>query len=213
MKFCGMPGIPSDRPDGNRAGDVAEIPSQEWMLQAVADVTRNSHTRQRKTASQRSVVLVTGMSGTGKSSALALLARHGHDTVDTDEPGWIIQSQTPDGPEPLWDLDRVGALLDRHQAGWLFIAGCVANQRELYHRFDAVVLLSAPIDILLERVTDRGNPFGSTSEDRAKIANDLAAYEPLLRAGADHEIVTTTPIAEVVSALEQIASTGHRTNR
>jgi len=150
------------------------------------------------------------MSGTGKSSALALLARHGHDAVDTDEPGWIIQSETPDRPEPLWDLDRVGALLDRHQTGWLFIAGCVANQRELYHRFDAVVLLSAPIDVLLERVSDRANRFGSTSEDRVKIASDLAVYEPLLRAGSDHEIVTTAPIAEVVSALEQVASAGHR---
>ncbi|MGH2859766.1 MAG: AAA family ATPase [Solirubrobacteraceae bacterium] len=155
---------------------------------------------------QRSVVLVTGMSGTGKSSALALLARHGHHTVDTDQPGWIVQSQTPNELASLWDLDRVGTLLDRHEAGWLFIAGCVANQRELYPRFDAVVLLSAPIDVVLERVTDRANPFGSTSEDRAKIASDLAAFEPVLRAGADHEIVTTVPIAEVVSALEQAAS-------
>jgi dephospho-CoA kinase len=152
------------------------------------------------------------MSGTGKSSALARLARHGHQTVDTDEPGWIIQSQTPDGPEPLWDLDRIDALLDRHRAGWLFIAGCVANQRPLYHRFDAVVLLSAPIDVVLERVADRANPFGSTSEERAKIASDLAAYEPHLRAGADYEIVTTTPLAEVVSTLEQVARTGRRAN-
>lgn len=33
-------------------------------------------------------VLVTGMSGTGKSSALAELGRHGFRVVDTDEPGW-----------------------------------------------------------------------------------------------------------------------------
>jgi hypothetical protein len=71
------------------------------------------------------------MSDTGKSSALSVLASHGRQTFDTDEPGWIIQSQTPDGPEPLWDLDRVGTLLDRHREGWLFIAGCVANQRAL----------------------------------------------------------------------------------
>jgi shikimate kinase len=89
----------------------------------------------------------------------------------------------------------------------------VANQTALYHRFDAVVLLSAPIDVLLERVTDRANPFGSTSEDRAKIASDLATYEPPLRAGADHEIVTTAPIAEVVAALEQVASAAPRANR
>jgi dephospho-CoA kinase len=33
-------------------------------------------------------VLVTGMSGTGKSSALAELRRRGFETVDTDEPEW-----------------------------------------------------------------------------------------------------------------------------
>jgi len=176
-------------------------------------VTQVPETKQHDTESQRSVVLVTGMSGTGKSSALAVLARHGHQTIDTDEPGWIIHSHAPDGPEPIWDLDKVRALLDRHRTGWLFIAGCVANQRALYHRFDAVVLLSAPVDILLKRVTDRANPFGSTSDDRAKIGSDLAAYEPLLRAGADHEIVTTTPITEVVAALEQIAGASPRTSR
>jgi RNase adaptor protein for sRNA GlmZ degradation len=169
--------------------------------------------KEQDTGSQRSVVLVTGMSGTGKSSALVALARHGHQTVDTDDAGWILQSQTPDGLEPLWDLESVGALLDRHRAGWLFIAGCVANQGAIYNRCDAVVLLSAPIDVLLKRVSDRANPFGPTSKDRAKIASDLATYEPLLRASADHEIVTTAPIAEVVSTLEQVASTSRRASR
>ena len=154
------------------------------------------------------MVLVTGMSGTGKSSALAELARRGHRVLDTDDPGWIVESRTPGGTEPLWDLDKIGALLDQHRAGWLFVAGCVANQRGLYDRFDAVVLLSAPVDVVLERVTDRANPFGSTPTDRAKIAGDLAAYEPLLRAGADHEIVTTAPISDVVAQLERVAAGG-----
>jgi hypothetical protein len=175
-------------------------------------VTGSSDTRQGDFASQRCVVLVTGMSGTGKSSVLAGLERHGHEAVDTDDPGWIVQSETPDGPEPLWDLERVGALLDRHRAGWLFIAGCVANQRALYDRFNAVVLLTT-VDVLLARGADHANSFGSTSEDRAKIASDLAAYEPLLRAGADYEIVSTAPLADVVSALEQVASAARRANR
>jgi shikimate kinase len=153
-------------------------------------------------------LLVTGMSGTGKSSALAELARRGHRVVATDDPGWIVERA---GPEPLWDLDRVRALLDRHRAGWLFVGGCVADQRALYDRFDAVVLFSAPLDVILARVGDRANPFGSTREDRAKIASDLAAYEPLLRAGADHEIVTTAPLADVVSALERLARAAVRT--
>jgi hypothetical protein len=82
----------------------------------------------------------------------------------------------------------------------------VANQGAVYDRFDAVVLLSAPIDVILDRVTNRANPFGSTPDDRTKIANDLKAFEPLLRAGADREIVTTAPVPEVVAALEHVAS-------
>jgi len=48
------------------------------------------------------VVLVTGMSGTGKSSVLAEFARRGHRVVDTDGSGWIVEIPTPDGPEPIW---------------------------------------------------------------------------------------------------------------
>jgi broad-specificity NMP kinase len=157
------------------------------------------------------VVLVTGMSGSGKSTVLGELRRRGHRVVDTNDPGWIVVTRTAGGSEPVWDLDRIEALIDGHRMGWLFIAGCVANQGSVYDRFDAVVLLSAPVDVILDRVTDRANPFGSTAEDRAKIANDLAAFEPLLRAGADSEIVTTAPVPDVVRTLEQIAScAGHR---
>lgn len=151
-------------------------------------------------------MLVTGMSGSGKSTVLAELEHRGHRVVDSDDPGWIIQGLTADGPEPVWDLDQINSLIDEHRTGWLFIAGCVANQGAVYDRFDAVVLLSAPVDIILDRVGGRANPFGSTAQDQTKIANDLAAFEPLLRAGADREIVTTAPIHEVVSALEQIAA-------
>jgi dephospho-CoA kinase len=157
----------------------------------------------------RAVVLVTGMSGTGKTTVLEELARRGHRVVDTDSPGWIVERQTPEGSEPYWQLDRVGALLDEHRSGWLFVAGCVANQGRLYDRFDRVVLLSAPIEVVLARVASRTNPFGSTAEDRAKIVQDLTAFEPLLRAGADSEIVTTAPVATVVAAVEQLAAAVH----
>lgn len=155
----------------------------------------------------RSAVLVTGMSGTGKSTALAGLGRRGHRVVDTDDPGWIAYGEAPHGIEPMWDLDRIGELLDGHRAGWLFISGCVANQGALYERFDAIVLLSAPVDVILARVGHRVDAFGSRAEDREKIACDLAAFEPLLRAGADREIATTAPVAEVVATLELVAAT------
>ncbi len=107
----------------------------------------------------RSVVLDTGMSGTGKSTALAQLGRRGHRVVDTDDPGWIVHVATPHGIEPTWDLDGVGARLDGHHAGWLFVPGCVANQGALYHRFDVVVLLSAPVGGYETQTTTTASPW------------------------------------------------------
>jgi hypothetical protein len=87
------------------------------------------------------------------------------------------------------------------------VSGCVANQGKFYPRFDAVVLLSAPADVILERVAGRStNDFGKTDSEREQILGDLAAVEPLLRRGATAEIDTRTPLAEVVDALERIAS-------
>ena len=154
----------------------------------------------------RAVVLLTGMSGTGKSSVLEELARRGHRVVDTDDPGWVSRAPSVEGTEPLWDLERVRSLLRGHTRGYLFVAGCVRNQGVLYDHFDQVVLLSAPLEVVLARVAERANPFGSTPEDRAAIAGDLAAFEPVLRARADHEIVTTAPLSVVADDVERLAA-------
>jgi hypothetical protein len=82
----------------------------------------------------------------------------------------------------------------------------MANHGAPYDRFDSVVLLSVPVDVVLARVLDRTNPFGSSAEDRAKIASDMATFEPLMRAGVDHEIATTAPVADIVAALERVAA-------
>lgn len=153
-------------------------------------------------------VLITGMSGTGKSSVLAELAGRGHTVIDTDDAGWIVELDTPEGPEPVWDEDRVGALLDGHTEGALFVAGCVANQARFYPRFDAVVLLSAPLEVVLDRVSRRtANSYGSTAAQREKIARDLEEFEPQLRAGADLEIVTSDrPVEDVAAELERLVA-------
>jgi hypothetical protein len=69
------------------------------------------------------------------------------------------------------------------------------------------VLLSAPAGVILERVAGRStNVFGKTDSEREQILSDLAAVQPLLRLGATAEIDTRAPLAEVVDALERIAS-------
>lgn len=159
------------------------------------------------------VVLVTGMSGTGKSAALAELARRGHRVVDTDYGGYCEEAPSSDaaGWEQLWREDRIEALLDGYVDGVLFVSGCVSNQETFYPRFDAVVLLTAPANVILERVARRGsNAFGKRDAERNRILDDLAKVEPLLRAGATAEIDTRAPLDEVVDALESIAGTGRR---
>ena len=154
------------------------------------------------------MILVTGMSGTGKSTALVELARRGHRVVDTDYGDWSedVPLAGEAGSEQLWREDRIEALLAEHSDGALFVSGCVANQVKFYPRFDAIVLLSAPVDVVLERVASRRtNTFGKTDAERARIVDDLRTIEPLLRAGATAEIDTRTPVDEVADRLESIA--------
>jgi len=83
----------------------------------------------------------------------------------------------------------------------------VRNQSKFYDRFDAVVLLSAPADVLLDRIARRTtNDYGKTPLERAMILDDLAEIEPLLRQGCTHELDAGRPLDEIVADLIAIAS-------
>src|SRR3954447_20509137 len=91
-------------------------------------------------------VLITGMSGTGKSSVVRELVARGYRAVDTDD-GWC--EPLPDGRQ-RWREDAIAELLDRDDADLLFVAGCEQNQPRFYPRFDHIILLSAPAETMLE---------------------------------------------------------------
>lgn len=143
------------------------------------------------------------MSGTGKSSVLARLSALGFETVDTDEGGWTRWSDDEDGY--LWDETRIAELLDRERTVTLFLSGTVSNQGRFYPRFDAVVLLSVPADVLLERIAARTtNDYGKTDAERELVLRHLAEVEPLLRATCTHEIDASLPLDSVVAKLVRI---------
>lgn len=145
------------------------------------------------------------MSGTGKSSALAELRKRGYDTVDTDEPGWTVWSDDEGGY--AWVEKRIAELLAREQGVTLFVSGAASNQGRFYSQFDAVVLLSAPAAVLLERISERtSNPFGKSAGERDVILRDLAEVEPLLRRTSTHEIDATQPLQDVVAQLVAIGT-------
>jgi shikimate kinase len=151
-------------------------------------------------------VLVTGMSGTGKSAALQVLGERGHQVADTDTDQWSHWVTTPDGsPDWIWREDAIAALLAGHRHGCLFVAGCKTNQGRFYAQFDHIALLSAPADILLARIAARtSNPYGKHPAERAQILRDIAEVEPLLRATATIEIDATAPLPQVVRQLETL---------
>ena len=151
-------------------------------------------------------VLVTGMSGTGKSAALRMLGERGHHVVDTGTEQWSHWVTLPDGsPDWIWREDAVSALLASHRHGHLFVAGCKTNQGKLYPQFDHIALLSAPADVLLARIAARtSNPYGKHPAERTQILRDLAEVEPLLRATATIEIDGSAPLSQVVRHLEKL---------
>jgi dephospho-CoA kinase len=148
------------------------------------------------------------MSGTGKSSVVRALVASGFKAVDTDD-GWC--EPLPDGRQQ-WQEDAIAALLANEDADVLFIAGCEENQARFRSEFDHVILLSAPADVLLDRLANRaGNSYGKAPEELSRILADLAAIEPLLRRAADHEVCTTAPLSEVVATVLRLV--GERPTR
>jgi hypothetical protein len=96
-----------------------------------------------------------------------------------------------------WVEERITGLLDSNDGRSLFVEWCVINQSEFYDRFNAVVLLSAPADVILDRVARRTtNTYGKTPLERAMILDDLARIEPLLRVGCTHELDASRPLAD-----------------
>jgi dephospho-CoA kinase len=146
---------------------------------------------------------VTGMSGVGKSTALAELAKRGFQVVETDDAPWSEWSDAEGGY--VWREDLISELLSRDDASALFVSGTVSNQGRFYSQFDAVVLLSAPVDVLLRRIETRTrNQYGKTAEERALILSQIAEVEPLLRATCTHELDAAQSIDHVVAQLAEI---------
>jgi len=138
------------------------------------------------------------MSGTGKSTVLAELARRGYRTVDTDYDAWT------DGNGGPWDEARMAELLAAQST--LVVAGTAENQGRFSDRFEHVVLLSAPVDVLIARVMSRtNNPYGHSPEQQGEIRRYVVEVEPLLRRGATVEMDARMPVDRLADAISRLA--------
>ena len=164
-------------------------------------------------------ILLTGMSGTGKSTVIGALAARGYKAVDADSDvfsAWVEVSddaEVPGSPvEPdrdwVWHEDRMQDLLDTEDADVLFVSGCAPNMGKFLHQFDHVVLLRAPVDVIVARLGTRtNNPYGKHPDEVARVLQLLQTVEPLLRRAAGHEIDTSASLDEVVATLLGLVQT------
>jgi shikimate kinase len=162
-------------------------------------------------------VLLTGISGTGKSTAIVELAARGYKAVDADSDEFSEWAEVADDSgvpgtpvEPnrdwVWREDRIQELLSTEDAGTLFVSGCAANMGQFLPQFDHVVLLSAPADVIVERLRTRtNNPYGKHPDEVARVLDLMETVEPLLRRAAGHEIDTSVCLDDVVAAVLRLA--------
>lgn len=159
-------------------------------------------------------VLITGMSGTGKSSVVQELISRGYEAHDLDAPEWSewietdpVDELTPvRGKDWVWRLDRVRALLSESEGRALFISGCAENMPQLFPLIDCVILLSAPVATLMERLRTRsGGGYGSVADERRRVSDLISTVEPLLRESANYEISTGGPIQATVDEIIRIS--------
>ena len=163
-------------------------------------------------------ILLTGMSGTGKSSIIAKLTTRGYKAIDADSATyseWVSADGNPtgakEGQDWMWQVERIQNLLNTEDAEVLFLSGCAENMGQFFSQFDHIILLRAPAEVILERLQSRTNSaYGKRPEEITQVLYNSHTIEPLLRKAAGHEIDTCTPLEEVVAEVLRVTLNTHK---
>jgi dephospho-CoA kinase len=175
-----------------------------------------------------SLVLVTGISGAGKSAVCNELQRRGYEAHDTDRdrnavwvdretgevtaevagaserpPGWLDRQEWRAPPA------RVEELAARAEGRLAFLCGATANEDEIWHLFSQTIYLAIDEETLRHRLHTR------TTNDFGKAPHELAAVLEWHKVGVDQYrnfgafiVDATQPLMNVVDDVIAIARSG-----
>jgi len=156
-------------------------------------------------------ILITGMSGTGKSSVITALTENGLGAYDLDADGfsnWVPCEGNPTGARQgfdwHWNEQKLAHLLSGERETPLFVAGCAPNMGRFLTWFDRIVVLTAPPETMFRRVMTRTrSDYGKSDPEWRQIVENMKEFEPKLRRIATDIIDTELPLSTVVDRVRE----------
>jgi thymidylate kinase len=161
--------------------------------------------------------LITGVAGSGKSSVARELRKRGLAAYDTEVGfSYHIDKRTGeraaypahptvewyDAHERVFDEKVLGNLFKKHANEDIFICSITANQKKFYPAFAKIFLLTAPDEVLVQRIEERtDNHFGKHPLELQRIISRHQAFDDELKTAGAVVIDSTQPMDEVVDQI------------
>ncbi|HEY4963931.1 MAG TPA: AAA family ATPase [Candidatus Saccharimonadales bacterium] len=175
-----------------------------------------------------SLVYITGISGSGKSSVMKELEKHGFEAHGVDEEGfadWIDRDTGMAVPFPHYDINvnvhdwyrkhrwvlsekRIGELKEYADKAnrVVFLAGTADGEDKVWHFFNKVITLSVDEATMRQRLEQRpDNHFGKTAEEMADILKWLKDHNDNYQNFGAFVVDATRPLNQVVDDVINLA--------
>jgi len=171
-----------------------------------------------------SLIYITGVPGTGKTTIQKELEQHGFEAYDIDQPRFggpvnlttgasttvpSIEDRTPDWfDQHEWRVSRsaVKELKEKSVGKTVYLCGTATTENVVWDLFDKVLYLQIDEDTLRMRLAGReGNDFGKTEQELQII---LERYREAQEVIKDLEVImidATTDLATTVDNIKQVS--------